>query len=57
MLRWFSLQWWEYLLSNLGDKPVNRLVCRIKGHPCGPIYYTMTGFEPDMRCKNCGDEL
>lgn len=33
------------------------IVCRLKGHPNGPIYYTTSGFEPDMRCKDCYDEL
>lgn len=38
--------WWE------------RLKCRIKHHPCGSIYYTDSSkYEPDDRCKNCGDEL
>jgi hypothetical protein len=32
-----------------------RLKCRIKFHPCGEIYYNPGGYEPDARCKNCGD--
>ena len=35
----------------------NRLVCRFKGHPCGCIFYNPGEYEPDFRCKNCGDEL
>ena len=31
--------------------------CRWKGHPCGSIYYNPGGYEPDIRCKNCYDEL
>lgn len=34
------------------------IICRLKGHPSGPIYYTgPSGTEPDMRCKDCGEEL
>lgn len=32
-----------------------RLKCRIKHHPCGSIYYNPGGYEPDGRCKDCGD--
>jgi hypothetical protein len=31
--------------------------CRLGGHKCGPWWYNPGGSEPDMRCKNCGDEL
>lgn len=34
-----------------------RLKCRIKHHPCGSIYYNPYGYEPDGRCKNCGDDI
>lgn len=30
--------------------------CRWRGHPAGVIWYK-AGYEPDMRCKNCGDDL
>lgn len=34
------------------------LICRIKGHPNGPIYYTGPyATEPNMACKDCGEEL
>lgn len=33
-------------------------LCRMRGHPKGPVYYTgPTATEPDMRCKDCGEEL
>lgn len=35
----------------------NRLVCRFKGHPCGCIFYNPDEYEPDFRCKNCGNYL
>jgi len=39
------IDWWK------------RLKCRFNDHPCGSIYYNPGGFEPDDRCKNCGDYL
>jgi hypothetical protein len=58
MKHWFNIGWWRYLLGKpLGDKPLRRIICRAKGHPAGPIWYTYTGVEPDMTCKNCGDEI
>lgn len=60
-MRWFTKSWWQYLLepkSNSSDS--NRftiILCRIEGHPCGVWYYNPTGLEPDMTCKNCGDDL
>ena len=34
---------------------VKIFICRLRGHPNGPTWYS-SGFEPDMRCKDCGDE-
>ncbi len=31
--------------------------CRFRGHPCGVVFYNPGGWEPDMSCKNCGEEL
>lgn len=33
------------------------MICRMRGHPHGVIWYTLSGDEPDMTCKNCGDDL
>ena len=46
-LRWSS--------DNIVEDWWNRIICRIKHHPCGMIYYNPGGDEPDYRCKNCGD--
>jgi hypothetical protein len=32
-------------------------LCRIKGHKQGPIWHNVSGYEPDMSCRNCGDNL
>lgn len=56
-LNWFTKSWWQYLL----EKPLNKtkFLCRIKGHPNGPIFYRVDDriLEPDDRCKDCGDHL
>lgn len=31
--------------------------CRLRGHPAGVVFYNPGGFEPDMHCINCGDDL
>jgi hypothetical protein len=58
---WFTKSWWQYLLAKPTDPTYtnwfNRTLCRMHGHPEGPWYYNANGFEPDMTCKNCGDEL
>lgn len=30
--------------------------CRWNGHKCGVFWYS-NGLEPDIICKNCGDDL
>jgi len=52
---WFNKDWWGYLLQKPCD--IRKVICRIKGHPAGVIWFNVGGTEPDMRCKNCKDEL
>lgn len=54
-MKWFDKGWWEYLL----EKPLTlkKFLCRISEHKSGPWYYNSTGSEPDMTCRNCGDNL
>lgn len=33
------------------------LKCRWNSHPKGVYWYNMNGYEPDMTCKGCGDNL
>ena len=49
------IKWIKYLFQ----KPISlrAIVCRAKGHPCGVWWYNVNGLEPDMHCKNCGDDL
>jgi len=50
----FCKWYWKMLL----EEPVTfrKVWCRLRNHPCGPVWYS-NKLEPDMRCKNCGDEL
>lgn len=58
---WFYWSWWKYLLSNPSDD-IDRWTsfwCRARNHPAGVIWYNFNPYrlEPDMCCKNCGDDL
>jgi hypothetical protein len=56
LLVWFTYSWWDYLFEKpLGERPLERIVCRIKGHPRGEVFFNPCGSEPDHRCKDCGD--
>lgn len=46
---------WRYAF----DKPESfeNFLCRLKGHPHGPVYFNVGGLEPDMSCRDCGEEL
>ncbi len=58
---WFHISFWKYLLEKGPTRHYcsrwHRFWCRAAGHPEGPWYYNMGGYEPDMTCKGCGDEL
>jgi hypothetical protein len=62
--RWVDPWWWQYLLDNHDYRHPNliwpgwtKFRCRIKGHPGGVWFFNAGGTEPDMTCKNCGDDL
>jgi len=62
MKKWFTLGWYKYLFEKKSTYYYNVpwevvILCRIKNHPCGPVYYNPCGTEPDNHCINCGDEL
>jgi hypothetical protein len=56
---WLTLEWWHYLLSRprRGDSFWIAFRCRIRGHPEGVAWFNPGALEPDMHCKNCGDDL
>ena len=59
--KWFNRGWYQYLrMRTPYSKDVPRwahLWCRIRNHPHGVVYYNPSGLEPDMRCKDCGEDL
>jgi hypothetical protein len=60
--RWLTLIWWRYILddsfANKGyGTYLSRIWCRIRRHPSGPWFANAGGLEPDMRCKDCGEDL
>lgn len=57
-MRWLYLDWYRYLFRKSKCKSLLRsLICRIKNHPEGMIFYDIAGTEPDTRCKNCLDNI
>ena len=58
---WFYPSFYQYLFRKFDDPQWcswwEHLKCRINGHPCGSIFYNPGGYEPDGRCKNCGDNI
>ena len=60
LTRWFTKGWWQYLLEPK-CKDVSWLTaiwCRVRGHPAGVVWFTLSDrLEPDMSCKDCGDDL
>ena len=58
---WFDKWFWEMLLEKPRDKNYttfwHRFWCRASNHPSGVVWYRSSGSEPDMRCKDCHDEL
>ena len=57
--KWITKDWWNYLLESKSFDVTwyKVLICRLKQHPCGEIYYNLGGNEPNHYCKNCGDYL
>jgi len=55
---WLSLTWWKYIFGKPRYSNILRTaLCRARNHPCGVLWYNSTGTEPNMTCRNCGDDL
>ena len=56
---WITISWWKYLLEPKSQDVSWWTVfrCRAKGHLGGVEWYNPGGLEPNMYCKNCGDDL
>jgi len=51
--------WWRTVVfrkPRWGTPLWRAVLCRLRNHPCGPVFYT-EGLEPDWTCKECGDYL
>lgn len=54
----FTLAWWKYLFEKPRHYNILKVaLCRARGHPDGVVWYNPGGLEPDMHCRNCGDDL
>ena len=54
------IEYLKYIFEPSNSDYVSRwevIKCRALGHRCGVIWYNPYGLEPDMHCKNCGDDL
>lgn len=54
-MKWFTFMWWKYLFKDC-KSPI-QFLCRINNHKCGVVWYNLYGNEPDMHCRNCGEDL
>jgi hypothetical protein len=54
MHKWFDVGWWRYLFS--GSPSILHILCRIKGHG-ELIWYDPLGPGPNMRCRDCGEDI
>lgn len=54
-----SINYIKYLFAKKSKDVcwITVIKCRLKGHPCGVVWFNPNGIEPDMHCKNCGDDL
>jgi hypothetical protein len=52
---WFTRDWWQYLTE--GRPGWRRFWCRALGHPNGVVWFRSYGLEPDMHCRDCGEDL
>lgn len=55
----FNLNFWKYLLKKKSKDYswFEVIKCRYQGHERGVVWYNTHGYEPDMTCKGCGDDL
>lgn len=51
---WFTKSWYAYIFEKPWD--IRKIICRARGH-AGVVFYNSSGYEPDMTCKFCDDDL
>jgi len=52
---WLYPSFWKYVFKK--NTGIRNIICRIRGHPYGVVWYNVSGLEPDMSCNNCGEDL
>jgi len=52
---WTDPGWWLYLLRDC--RGPRHFICRVRNHPAGVVWHNPGGIEPDMHCRNCGEDL
>lgn len=53
---WFREGHWRW--GRLTEETrIQRILCRLRGHPNGQVFYNPNGYEPDTSCKDCGEEI
>jgi hypothetical protein len=56
MRYWLTSRLWRWSWL-WGETKPERILCRLRGHPKGMIFYNPGGYEPDGRCKTCGEDI
>lgn len=54
-MKYLDPRFWFYVFK--GADSARNILCRIKGHPKGCVWFNTTGLEPDYSCKDCGEYL
>lgn len=56
--KFFEAWWWRGLISlrNHGYGLWSSAACWVTRHP-GVWWYSLSGYEPDMHCVRCGEDL
>lgn len=62
----YNCWWWIEKREWHGRKPGPQpwkfpgwrtVLCRLKGHPKGPVFFNPGGLEPNPDCWDCGEEI
>lgn len=64
LLRIFYPSWWAFVFGPMESRyddewhwRLRVIWCRIRGHRAGVVWFNPSGYEPDMTCKCCGEDL
>lgn len=62
---WCYRDWWQYIFYPIRWQQkicdpwwwIRIPLCRWRGHPAGVQFFNPGAQEPDMTCRECGDDL